>query len=86
MAADLTEELAADLLGRGILAVIHQKLQGIKTMFPEIRFAFANPDPTVADQLRIAIRDRNIALGTLMETQSARLYQGKPLFREPTQV
>ena len=86
MAADLTEELAADLLGRGILAVIHQKLQGIKTMFPEIRFAFANPDLTVADQLRIAIRDRNIALGTLMETQSARLYQGKPLFREPSQI
>lgn len=82
MSADLSEELAADLLGRGILGVIHQKLQGIKTMFPEIRFVFANPDPTAADQLRIAIRDRQIALGTLMESQSARLFQGKPLFRE----
>ena len=83
MSADLSEELAADLLGRGILGVIHQKLQGIKTMFPEVRFVFANPDPTAADQLRISIRDRQIALGTLMESQSARMFQGKPLFREP---
>ncbi|MCQ2914106.1 MAG: Flp pilus assembly complex ATPase component TadA [Alphaproteobacteria bacterium] len=79
---DLSEELAADLLSRGILAVIHQKLQGIKQMYPEVHFAFANPDPTTGDQLRIAIRDRQIALGTLMESQAARLYQGKPLFRE----
>ena len=83
MSADLSEELAADLLGRGILAVVHQKLQGIKTMFPEVRFVFANPDPTAADQLRISIRDRQMSLGTLMESQSARMFQGKPLFREP---
>lgn len=82
-AGGLNEELAADLLGRGILGVIHQKLQGIKTMFPELRFVFANPDPTSADQLRVAIRDRQLSLGTLMEAQSARMFQGKPLFREP---
>lgn len=82
-AGGLNEELAADLLGRGILGVVHQKLQGIKTMFPELRFVFANPDPTVADQLRVSIRDRQLSLGTLMEAQSARMFQGKPLFREP---
>lgn len=82
-AGGLNEELAADLLGRGILGIIHQKLQGIKTMFPELRFVFANPDPTSADQLRVAIRDRQLSLGTLMEAQSARVFQGKPLFREP---
>ncbi len=82
-AGGLNEELAADLLGRGILGVVHQKLQGIKTMFPELRFVFANPDPTSADQLRVAIRDRQLSLGTLMEAQSARMFQGKPLFREP---
>ncbi len=82
-AGGLNEELAADLLGRGILGVVHQKLQGIKTMFPELRFVFANPDPTTADQLRVAIRDRQLSLGTLMEAQSARMFQGKPLFREP---
>ncbi|MCQ2966177.1 MAG: GspE family protein [Alphaproteobacteria bacterium] len=84
--SDLSEELAADLLGRGILGVVHQKLQGIKSMFPEIHFAFANPDPMAADQLRVSIRDRNMALGTLMESQSARLYQGKPLFAERAAV
>ena len=52
-------------------------------MFPELRFVFANPDPTTADQLRVAIRDRQLSLGTLMEAQSARMFQGKPLFREP---
>lgn len=83
MSSDLSEDLAADLLGRGILGVIHQKLQGIKSMFPEVRFVFANPDPTSADQLRICIRDKQMSLGTLMESQSARLFQGKPLFREP---
>ena len=82
-AGGLNEELAADLLGRGILGVVHQKLQGIKTMFPELRFVFAHPDPTSADQLRVAIRDRQLSLGTLMEAQSARMFQGKPLFREP---
>lgn len=82
MSSDLSEELAADLLGRGILGVVHQKLQGIKTMFPEVRFVFANPDPSSADQLRISIRDRQINLGTLMESQSARLFQGRPLFKE----
>lgn len=82
-AGGLNEELAADLLGRGILGVVHQKLQGIKTMFPELRFVFATPDPTSADQLRVAIRDRQLSLGTLMEAQSARMFQGKPLFREP---
>lgn len=82
-AGGLNEELAADLLGRGILGVVHQKLQGIKTMVPELRFVFANPDPTTADQLRVAIRDRQLSLGTLMEAQSARMFQGKPLFREP---
>lgn len=81
MSSDLSEELAADLLSRGILGVIHQKLQGIKTLFPELRFVFANPDPTAADQLRICIRDRQISLGTLMESQSARMFQGRPLFR-----
>lgn len=41
------------------------------------------PRLSVADRLCISIRDRQISLGTLMESQAARLYQGKPLFREP---
>lgn len=81
-AAGLQESLAADLLGRGILACIHQKLEGIKVLRPEVRAAFANPNPTVADQMRMIVRDGKINLATLMEAQMTKLYQGKPIFKE----
>lgn len=81
-AAGLQEALASDLLARGILGVVHQKLEGIKVQRPEIRTAFANPNPTVADQMRMIIRDGKINLGTLMEAQMTKLYQGKPIFKE----
>lgn len=82
-AAGLQEELAADLLGRGILGVVHQKLEGIRVLRPEIRCAFANPNPTVADQMRMTVRDGKINLSTLIEAQMTKLYQGKPLFKDP---
>ena len=81
-AAGLQEALAADLLGRGILGCVHQKLEGTKVLRPELRCAFANPNPTVADQMRMIIRDGKINLGTLMEAQMTKLYQGKPIFKE----
>jgi len=81
-AAGLNEELAADLLSRGILGVIHQKLQGTKALYPEVRYVFANPDSTQADQLRVLVRDRVLNLGTLIESQMAKMFQGKPLFRD----
>lgn len=81
-AAGLQEALASDLLARGILGAVHQKLEGIKVQRPEIRCAFANPNPTVADQMRMIIRDGKINLGTLMEAQTTKLYQGKPIFKE----
>ncbi|OPZ78863.1 MAG: putative type II secretion system protein E [Alphaproteobacteria bacterium ADurb.Bin438] len=82
-AAGLNEELAADLLSRGILGVVHQKLQGTKVLFPEVRYVFANPDTTQGDQLRVLVRDRILNLGTLIESQMAKMFQGKPLFRDP---
>lgn len=81
-AAGLQEALAADLLGRGILGCVHQKLEGTKVLRPELRCAFANPNPTVADQMRMIIRDGKINLGTLMEAQMTKLYQNKPIFKE----
>ncbi len=81
-AAGLQESLAADLLGRGILAVVHQKLEGIRVLKPVIRCAFANPNPAAADQMRMIIRDGKINLSTLMEMQETKLNQGKPLFKE----
>ncbi len=81
-ASGLNDSLAADLLSRGILGVISQKLAGEVSVHPEIGFCFANPDPSIPDQLRIMIRDMQIHLGTLMESQTAKIMQGKSMFRE----
>lgn len=81
-AAGLQESLASDLLARGILAVIHQKLEGTSVLRPEVHAVFANPNALAADQMRVIIRDGKINLGTLMESQSAKMMQGKPLFKE----
>lgn len=81
-AAGLQESLAADLLGRGILGCIHQKLEGTKVLRPALSCAFANPNPTIADQMRMIIRDGKINLATLMEAQMTKLYQNKPIFKE----
>ena len=78
--AGLTESLAADLLARGILGVIHQKLEGVATLRPVITAAFANPHLTGGDQMRSLIRNQTINLQTLIEAQSSRLFQGRPLF------
>lgn len=78
-AAGLNESLAADLLSRGVLATIHQRL--INNSRPEVTFCFANPDPQQADQVRVIIRSGQIVLGTVMEAQTAKMFQNKPLFR-----
>lgn len=81
-AAGLQESLASDLLARGILAVVHQKLDGMYAQKPVIRCAFANPNPNAADQMRGTIREGKINLATLIETQENKMLQGKPLFTE----
>lgn len=78
--AGLTESLAADLLARGVLAVVHQKLEGATTLRPVITAAFANPHLSGGDQMRSLIRSNTINLQTLIEAQSSRLFQGRPLF------
>ncbi len=80
--AGLAESLVSDLLARGILAVVHQKLEGTKQLRPVIHTCFANPNPLVADQMRMAIRDGKISLSTLMEAQATKLALGRPLYRE----
>ena len=79
-ASGMNEGLAADLLARGILGVIHQRLVGTSKMTPVLRYCFANPDPMEADQMRMVIRDGKINLSTLIEAQMAKMIQGKPLF------
>ena len=79
-ASGMNEGLAADLLARGILGVIHQKLTGTVKLMPTLTYCFANPDPMEADQMRMIIRDGKINLSTLIEAQMAKMIQGKPLF------
>lgn len=78
--AGLTESLAADLLARGILGVIHQKLEGSSVLRPVLTSVFANPHLTGGDQMRSLIRNNTINLQTLIEAQSSRMMQGRPLF------
>jgi twitching motility protein PilT len=81
-ASGMNEALASDLLARGILGVIHQKLTGTVKLRPTLHYCFANPDPMEADQMRMAIRDGKINLATLMEAQMAKMIQGRPLFKK----
>ncbi|MGD9638594.1 MAG: ATPase, T2SS/T4P/T4SS family [Alphaproteobacteria bacterium] len=79
---DMSEDLAYDLLSRGILGVVHQVLQGSKTMFPQVRFVFSNPDSTKGDQVRAIIKSGKINLGTTIESQMARMFNGEALYKD----
>ena len=76
----MTEELAYDLFSRGMLAVMHQTLTGIKNKIPRVSFLFANPDTTQGDQVRSIIKGGKINLATAIDTQRSRLALGKELF------
>ena len=78
----LAESLVADLLARGILGVIHQRLEGTEKLRLIYQTAFANPNTNAADQMRMTIRDKNINLATFMEQQKARMDRGLPMFRD----
>ena len=80
--AGLDEKLVCDLLARGILGVVHQQLEGTANLRPIIHTAFANPNPLVACQMRMTIREGKISLATFMEAQNTRMFQGRPMFRE----
>lgn len=81
-AGDMSLDLAYDLLSRGLLGVVHQRLQGTKTLFPQVRFVFTNPDGSKGDQVRAIIKDGNINLGTTMEAQMARMFKGDTIFKQ----
>ncbi len=77
---EMSEELAFDLLSRGLLGVIHQQLVGIGKKRPILQYLFANPDTTQGDQTRNIIKTGRINLATTIEMQMTRMAQGKPLF------
>ena len=79
-ASNMSEDLAFDLLSRGILGVIHQSLVGIGVKRPEVQYLFANPNTTQGDQTRNIIKNGKLNLATTIEMQMNRMEQGKPLF------
>ncbi len=79
-AGDMSEELAFDLLSRGVLGVIHQQLVGTGQKRPVVQYVFANPNTTMGDQTRNIIKTGKINLATTIEMQMTRMVQGKPLF------
>ena len=78
----LAEDLASDLLARGILGVVYQRLEGTTKLNLVYQSAFANPNAQAADQMRMTIRDKNINLATFMEQQKTKMDLGLPMFRE----
>ena len=78
----LDNSLVSDLLARGILGVVHQRLEGTTQLKLVYQYAFANPNPNSADQMRMTIRDGNINLATFMEQQHTKMDKGLPLFRD----
>lgn len=80
--ADMSEDLAYDLMSRGMLAVMHQTLRGAGAKKPVLRFLFANPDTTKGCQVRSIIKSGKINLATPIETQMTRIIQGRPLFED----
>lgn len=78
----LDNSLVADLLARGILGVIYQRLDGVEKLKLYYKTAFANPNTSAADQMRMTIRSNNINLATYMEQQETLMRKGLPMFRE----
>lgn len=76
----MSEELAYDLFSRGMLAIMHQTLVGVRKKLPQLSYLFANPDSTQGDQVRSIIKTGKLNLATSIDTQRSRLTLGKELF------
>ncbi len=81
-ATELSEDLAYDLFSRGMQMVMHQSLNGIGRKKPDAAFLFANPDATQGCAVRGNIKSGKLNLGTVIETQAARMQRGMSLFQE----
>lgn len=80
-ATGISEEMAYDLVGNGILAVLHQTLVGVPKR-AKIEYVFANPDPTQGDQVRGIVKSGKMNLSTTIESQRIRLSKGISLWEK----
>jgi twitching motility protein PilT len=79
-ASDMSEELAYDMLSRGLLSVIHQTLIGKGVKKPSVQFLMANPNTSKGDQVRGIIKTGNLNLATTIEQQMIRMARNQDLF------
>lgn len=79
-AADMSEDLAYDMLSRGLLTVIHQTLIGKGVKKPSVQFLMANPNTSKGDQVRGIIKTGNLNLATTIEQQMIRMARNQDLF------
>ena len=78
-ATGISEDMSFDLVGNGILAVLHQTLVGVPKR-PKLEYVFANPDPTQGDQVRGIVKSGKMNLSTTIESQRIRLNRGISLW------
>lgn len=78
-ASGISEDKAYDLVGNGILGVLHQSLVGVPKR-PKIEYVFANPDGTKGDQVRGIIKSGKMNLATTIESQRIRMERGISIF------
>lgn len=75
----ISEDMAYELMANGLLACIHQNLQGTPRRL-KAEALFANPNINSGCVVRAMIRSGNLNIATIMETQRTKLEKGLPLF------
>ena len=78
-ATGISEDMAYDLVGNGLLVCLHQILYGAPKR-AMVNYLFANPDTTKSCQVRGMIRSGKLNLATILEQQRIKMEKGIPLF------
>jgi len=75
----MSEGMAYDLMGNGLLACIHQNLVGSPKKL-KVEALFANPNVNGGCAVRAMLRSGNLNIATIMEQQKSKMEKGLPLF------
>jgi twitching motility protein PilT len=75
----ISEDMAYELMANGLLACIHQNLQGSPRRL-EVEAIFANPNINSGCVVRSMIRTGSLNIATIMEQQQTKMEKGLPLF------
>ena len=75
----MSEGMAYDLMGNGLLACIHQNLVGSPKKL-RVEALFTNPNVNAGCAVRAMLRSGNLNIATIMEQQKSKMEKGMPLF------